>query len=308
MRLTVKFDGLRLEEGRIDVRELAPALLAIGELISHSNRALHPDAPPIKVEAVATAVGSFEIDIDVILSGWKLVRDFFTSSDVDAVLKIVTVLGLVGTPAVGLIQFLRMLKGRRVQSASQIAGDRVVVRFPDENGVQTSLTIPSEVLRLYQEAKVQRELGKLMDVLASPDIDTITFSSASDRRVGASEPVVLTERDRSYVMTEPLPPVLVNETVTKMALSIRTLAFAEGNKWRLYDGQNTISATIEDEEFRKRVDQSLERFAKDDVLICEVRTTQTQSETGLKTEHAIIRVIEHKSAPTQIPITFTPPE
>lgn len=167
------------------------------------------------------------------------------------------------------------------------------------------MTVPGEVLRLYQEARVQRELGRLMDVLASPDIDTITFSS-SDRRIDASSPVVLTENDRNYVLTEPLPPVLVNETVTLMALSIRTLAFAEGNKWRLYDGQNVINATIEDEEFRRRADQRLERFAKDDVLICEVRTVQTQSEAGLKTEYAIVRVVEHKTPPTQIAIKFTP--
>lgn len=308
VRLNVKFDGERLDEGRIDVRELAPALLAIGELISQANRALHPDAPPIRVEAVATAVGSFEIDIDVVLSGWRLLRDFFTSADVDAVLKIVSTLGLVGTPVMGLIQFLRVLKGRKVASASQIEGDQVIVRFVDENGSLTSVTIPVEVLRLYQEARVQRELGKLMEVLASPEIDSITFSPKDGRRFLAAEPVVITERDRPYVVVEPLPPVLINETLNRMALSIRALAFAEGNKWRLFDGQNTIVASIEDEEFVKRVDQNLIRFAKGDVLLCEVRTVQTQSEAGLKTEHAITRVIEHIPAPTQIPITFTSPE
>ena len=89
-----------------------------------------------------------------------------------------------------------------------------------------------------------------------------------------------------------------------LALSIRSLAFQEGNKWRLFDGQNTIIATIEDKDFVRRVDLNIERFAKGDLLICEVRTIQTQGKDGLKTEHNVLKVVEHRPAPIQISLPF----
>jgi hypothetical protein len=89
-----------------------------------------------------------------------------------------------------------------------------------------------------------------------------------------------------------------------MALSIRSLAFQEGNKWRLYDGQNTITAAIDDRDFVEKVDSNLVRFAKGDILVCDVKTVQEQTSEGLKTEHTVIRVLEHRQAPTQISLPF----
>ena len=94
------------------------------------------------------------------------------------------------------------------------------------------------------------------------------------------------------------------DEIRRLALSIRSLAFQEGNKWRLFDGQNVITATIEDETFLDRVDRNLVRFAKGDVLICEVRTIQKQGQTGLTTEHSVRRVVEHRPAPARIQLPF----
>jgi len=90
-----------------------------------------------------------------------------------------------------------------------------------------------------------------------------------------------------------------------LALSIRSLAFQEGNKWRLFDGQNTITATIDDKDFIHRVDQNLIRFAKGDILVCEVRTIQKQTIDGLKADHIVLRVEEHKQAQAQISLPFS---
>jgi hypothetical protein len=50
------------------------------------------------------------------------------------------------------------------------------------------------------------------------------------------------------------------------------------------------------------------RFAKGDILVCEVKTVQMQSMDGLKTEHTVLRVIEHRQAPTQITLPFVSEE
>ena len=129
------------------------------------------------------------------------------------------------------------------------------------------------------------------------------FAEGSDATEAPAETLTQTDRT-SFSVAEPVPEVVIDST-NRLALSIRSLAFQEGNKWRLFDGQNVITATIADADFIARVDRNMVRFAKGDILLCEVRSVQTQSAEGLKTEHTVLKVIEHRPAPDQFPLPFT---
>ena len=80
-----------------------------------------------------------------------------------------------------------------------------------------------------------------------------------------------------------------------------SLAFKEGNRWRLTDGQNTFSVQVNDEDFLRRVDANQVSFAKGDVLICKLRTKQWQVEDGVRSEYELVEVVEHRSA-RQLPL------
>lgn len=306
---TLKFDGPALAGGRMDVRDLAPALLALGRVIEASNRTLNGSEHPVKVEAVATGVGSFVVGIDVILPMWESLRSLLISQDVDGALKLLQIIGIVSGGAItvggGLLALLRALKGKPITSVGRADDGRVIVRFPSEDGSETSIVVSAEVLRLYQEIAVQKELAILLRTLEKDAIDTISFYPGNETI--DAPPVVLTKADRAIAQAVEPEPEKVLETTQRMALSIRSLAFQEGNKWRLYDGQNIITATIDDRDFLDRVDRSIARFAKGDILICTVRSVQTQSADGLKTEHTVLRVEEHRPAQTQLAIKFDPP-
>ena len=297
----VSFDGPGVKDGRIDVRNLAPALLSLGRLIDAANITINGEKRSLKVEVRALAVGSFAVHIDAVLIGWDMLKSLLDRPDVEEAKKLLEWLGLFGvTPCATLFVLYRFLAGRRPDK---------VIPLPENNFIfeieGRRLVVPFEVMRLYQERSVNKAIGDLIDTISADSVDRIDFL-ADDQAKGLPMET-LTAHDRaSFTLAETQPNVVVDST-SKMALSIRTLAFQEGNKWRLFDGQNIITATIEDENFINSVDRNLIRFAKGDILLCEVRTVQKQGTEGLKTEHAVLKVIEHRPAPDQIPLPFSKP-
>lgn len=201
-------------------------------------------------------------------------------------------------PRGGSVIFLyRFLNGRKPDRVSPAAQNSFTITVGDQ-----SLSVSFQVLRLYQDITVNRAFNEFLTVVEAGKIDKVEFrSEGSPKGTGALS--LTTEDKNKFVLSEMQPETVIDDT-RRLALSIRSLAFQEENKWRLFDGQNTITAKIEDRDFMERVNMNMIRFAKGDILICEVKTVQTQSIDGLKTEHTVMRVIEHRQAPTQIALPF----
>jgi len=75
--LTLVFDGSGVEKGEIDVQDLAPALLALGDLIQSANNVINGDRAKISVCVRATAEGSFEVDLSIVQSLLETTKSIF---------------------------------------------------------------------------------------------------------------------------------------------------------------------------------------------------------------------------------------
>lgn len=295
----VSFDGPGVEAGRIDVRDLAPALLSLGRLIDAANLAVFGDKQPIRLDAKAVSEGSFEIFLEAVKPFWATITSFLDDKNVEHAKALLEWLGILGLPVVpaSLVAVYRFLNGRKPQKVARAENGQFLIELEGKR-----LLVPLEVMRLYQDIAVNKSFSELLNTTEGGAIDKISFRPEGNPITNPT--LSLTQEDRpAFTIEEPPATVLLDDT-RKIALSIRSLAFQEGNKWRLFDGQNTITATIEDRDFIFRVDANAVRFAKGDVLICDVRSVQTQGRDGLKTEHSVLRVIEHKPAPSQIPLPF----
>jgi hypothetical protein len=297
----VSFNGPGVEEGRIDVRDLAPALLSLAKLIDAANIAVNGEKQPIKIEAKAVSTGSFEVLLQAVPTSWDALTSLIDGTGAQHAKALLEWLGLFGvTPLAavgGLFGLYRWLDGKKPTSIAKASGSTFSLEVDGK-----ILLVPLETMRLYQDIAVNKAVSELLTSVEGDNVDKIEFRPEGFLRISPS--LVLTKADRRLATLEGPPPSVVVDDTRRVALSIRSLAFQEGNKWRLFDGQNVITATIEDLDFIDRVDNNLLRFAKGDVLICEVRTVQTQARDGLRTEHSVLRVIEHRPAPTQIPLPF----
>ena len=103
---SIAYDGEALRTGSMNVRDLAPALLAVGQLFGTANNTLNEDRASIKVNVVATGHGSFEVFLELEQVGRQLIN-LFSSDSVVAVLNLKTLL-IGGSGAVGgLIYFIK---------------------------------------------------------------------------------------------------------------------------------------------------------------------------------------------------------
>jgi len=296
----ITYDGPALARSEMDVRELAPALLAAGDLLDAATRALNGERVKAQTNVRASfKVGSFGIDFNL-ATDWALkVRDFFAGENASAAANAIEILGALGLAAWrgqrGLVAVLKWLRGRRIERVEAGANS---ARLTVEN---ESLEIDLAVLALLRELAVREALDRLLAPLDREGVDL--FAAGTDEAIVET----VSAAERAWFFAPAVEDELMLDDVRKMAFSIVSLAFKEDNKWRLYDGAATIHAAIADAGFLGRVDQNVERFAKGDSLLCMVRVRQWQTPSGVRTEYEVIEVLEHRQAARQIRLPFDPP-
>lgn len=294
-RFSVNYDGPALADHTMDVRDLAPALLAIGEMFDAANLALNGDATQVSVNVRAHEPGCFSIDLDVLQSIVKRGIALLSGDEIAAALNLKEL--LIGGVAGGswcLIKLIKVLRGRTPDKVERL--DKGMVRLTIDG---YSFDVPLKLLRLYQDIAVRSAVERVVEKpLETPGVDSVSFHEKS------IETSRVEKGDAPLYRTPSIDDKVLIDDLRQAAFSIVSLAFKEDNKWRLHDGQNQISATIADEQFLAKVDRNLVSFSKGDVLVCEVRFVQKQTAKGLVTEHIVEKVLDHRPGARQIEINF----
>ncbi len=292
----IVFNGPAVDDGDIDVRDLAPALLALGDIFQSASNVLNGDRVKTSVKVRATAQACFEVDLSVAQTTVEFIKtlvDFASEhkeqiTDATSLVKLIAAVG--GTAAggcVGLIKLLTWLKGRKPDKVERV-NDTVFVHVGDNYIIADPRT-----LELAENVDVRNYVKKFVSAVVPGRINEISAVHDGDK-------VTITASDvPSFELPAPQDEELSNE-VRKMNLQIISLSFKDDNKWRVTDGADPFSAAIEDEDFQKKVDNSEISFSKGDYLVCEVREKQLLIGGSLKKERTIVRVLEHKPAAKQM--------
>jgi hypothetical protein len=290
----LSYDGPALETGRMPVRDLAPSLLALGDLFAEASHLLYPDTDPVGLSVRATEQGSF--DVHLILEAhdlWDQLVNIFGSDEVTALANLQALL-IGGT--VGVVATIRKLKRRRIERV-EAAPTPGQMKLTLDDG--TTLEVPTEVARLVQEVSIRRKVRDVVAPLGKEGVYTVSFAPAPDR-----PPELVVQKDdlESYEFAALEEGDILLDEEREQVVQIASVSF-EGKKWRLSDGNVTFWAAMDDAEFLAGVEDRIEQFAKGDLLRCRVRLIQTRRATGgLHSEYRVVRVIEHIRGATQLSI------
>jgi hypothetical protein len=293
VHFSIKYDGPALASHQMDVRELAPALIALSDLLERANKAAFADAAEVRVNVKGNFKGgSFGVDLIAVQDIARQIIDLFSGKEASAAANLLALLGAIGlTGGGGLIGVIKWLRGRK-PSAIRMDGDKTVFELVEGETVET-FEVDLVTGKLYQSRVVRQSLAHVIKPLEREGVDL--FATAMD---GKTQTVITKDDVPAFLMAASEADVVSDTTTEGVLLQIESAVFKDGNKWRFNDGSTAFFAEIADPDFLARIDAGEERFGKGDVLVVGLRRIQTISDNCLKTEYQIVKVLEHR-APLQ---------
>lgn len=305
----VKYEGPVLADGRMAVRDLAPALLALGELFTEASNTLHPDRPPVTLDIHATHEGSFDIDLilHAVDGAWETTEQLFGSDGVSALVNLRDlILGGTGGGTIGLIEFIKWLRGRGVETAEPVdesspqvaTADPQAMKVTPVGGDGQALEIPYEVFRLHESVTIRTKAREIVKPVQRDGVDSFTAQR--------DEEVTVSVGKNDLPAFDAIEPVEDEEELpdTERAAIVQISGINWGGKWRFTEGaeESGFFATIGDTGFLENIQKGVEAFREGDVLECIVRTKQRKVGTQLRAEHEIVQVTKHIAATEQLNI------
>jgi hypothetical protein len=295
--IRVVYAGPAVEDGEMDVSQLASSLLALGKLIENADAIRTGEVGRVKVRVQSDLKrGSFDVGIAVhwldslkdATLAWALTPEGAST------LALLGFLGLTVKDAAilggkGVLQTVRWLKGRRIARKVTIVDGNTELITDDGD----TLVVHPSVAQLVDEPSIRQPLEKFTEPLREEGVEEIRF----EEQPGETIEKIVSNEASDFTANAGSDPT--SSDTFKATYQIKRLFFEQGRKWRLSSGAQTITAEIEDEQFWAKVEASQVAFAKDDYLICRVRMDQWFSSNGLKTEYTVEYVEQHIPSPKQ---------
>jgi hypothetical protein len=280
----IVYDGWALEHHLMDVRDLAPAMIATSDLLNNVNRELNGDKVTISLQVKASfKAGSFGIELHSATHFLSQVRDIFNTSTATSLATAGGILCTIGfiVGKTSLIDLLRFLKGAQ---PLKVEDDQ------ERKSIYVSETkyivVDKDVFKLYKSRTIISDLNKILEPLNKDGIDS--FGVVSDKKVQLS----IAKSELEYFVFHDAEDSLA-ENVTTKYIQIESISFKENTKWKFSTGGVTFFADIKDDTFLHSVDSGA-RFGKGDLLKVEIIEVQTMANGKLKSEFTIRSVLEHK--------------
>lgn len=302
-----RLGGVDPDEG-VDVYELVKYLNKFDDLVRLAVREAGYDGE-LKIRVRPFKEGSFLTEF-VIESG---LVDFLTSSEVDAVLKGLEILGMAGTAAAGIPRVVRAVRGFTDKFRKNDDGTFTYGRGADSVTVDAAthgaLQNP-KVAELYSDVAVG-PVAEFSGVVQQVNIYMRDSGSEDD---GMSSGAAFTREDsadfNTYAKTtaavdelEYTESVLVNRGIWLRPVSGSYGGAEKGYSFRFGAGDDATlykQVRIEDAEFLKRLASGEVRFTSGDLLQADLEVTERVHRSGSrKASYRILEVVDYR--PLKVP-------
>lgn len=181
---TIRYDGPALANHLMDVQDLAPALLALADIVQIANRKFNGDHADIRVLVNADVEQRcFQIDLSLVQSVFEQAKGFFADDRVATAKEIAEWIGIIGSAGTGTFGLFKLIKW--LATRPKVEGSKFTVTT--EGGVTTiidgdsnQVTVNHHVYQLASDPTVIDKAKKVVQPLQRPGYDTLQFLEGKD--------------------------------------------------------------------------------------------------------------------------------
>lgn len=224
IQTTIKFDGPALEGKAMDVAHLAPALLALSDLVKSTNNFANGDRAGVKVLVSADLEQKcFELTIELALTIWEQAKLLIDDDRVLTAKEIAEWIGIIGASTYGLFNLIKRLKGRNIGSvtALEVLDGQNMVEIRVE-GEDDPIKTVQAVYELYANIQTRQKAVAVLAPLHEDGYETLEFYEDGDVYVA------FTEEDVPAIDGSDLPEVIpqnIHITTIRTGVKIRKPAY-----------------------------------------------------------------------------------
>lgn len=284
----IVFDGQKLHDGKIDVRDLAPSLLSLSDLLDEASTRYAPQCGKVSLRVKPNFEKKcFKIYLDIAQSYYSKFVELFSSQEVQAWAAVASIIGVSGY---GLFQLLLKAKNRKPEKVITIEHtEKVKVIFEGDDEIE----VPKEALALFQNNRARKAVAHIFKPLKR--------GGAEKMKIQQGKKTFL-EVDTSQASYFDYEDVDIDEleSETQKILGIISPSFKEGNKWKLNDGSQIEFYEITDQHFLDLVRNKKILFGINDFLLAKVRTYQKIEDHKIRTRHEITEARKFHPPKTKI--------
>ncbi|PAW77511.1 MAG: hypothetical protein B9S32_10970 [Verrucomicrobia bacterium Tous-C9LFEB] len=280
---TVVYDGAAIEDGTIDARQLAPTILGLADLIDETTPLATDNTANISLRVRSGFErGSFHILYEIAVQTGNGFISLFNSAEIQSFNSFLSLLGISGT--LGLFQLIKKAKSRNASVVEIEHTEKVRITFDGD----APLDIDKKVWKLFTNPRARKAVEEIIRPLLHQGINQFKI-----RRKGQNTLEVNSDEAKHFIA----PSTHENEHINRInqRVVVQSPSFKEGNKWKVFNGANSIFVTILDRTFNAKVQSGSEAFRKGDILEVKLETRQWVEGNELKAEHNILEVYSHES-------------
>lgn len=305
----IAYDGEMLSSHTMDVRDLAPALMGLGEIFVEANHVLNGTKANVEIHVTPKIEKNcFDIGLEVFQS-WQMVKDLLGSPDITTAKELVEWVALnkevVGGGFGGLFWLYKQLRGKRPVN---------VIRFNDENGNRLYRyqfnDAPDKIVdershQLYKSQKIRKQLSRLWRPLIKHSGVTefrVYESDEESKEIKLSKTEVL---EIDFTESESLDSETLDALSEPIQVWLRVYSPVydmNAPRWRFWYKDDHHYMDVSDSNIRDVVHRAGGALI-DDAFRVWLQISKHESDTGdLSEEYRVLEVLEFKPANRQTDI------
>ena len=282
------FRGPALDQGSIDVRDLAPSLLAICDLIQEAGHVVYGEKAAITIKVQGDfKTSSFEVLLEIAHFFTDTISNLLSFEEQYNIKQLLLDLGIFSAMGLGYFKIKKWLKGKKVDKEEDTSSGEKKIYFGNE-----SRTINQNVYKLIINSTINQSADKLMVPLRNSGIDSIGFSAAGETTE------LINSNEADYFRYSGYDDATTRESRRTDFFSLAAPT-SDQSKWQLMDDGSKIMAKLCDHDFERKWKCRNVLFGYGDILELELLTVSKITGKRIIKEHFIINIINHIPGPSQ---------